>query len=45
MFGQTPWQVLHDPRRAFNLTVMRARDEFERIQIALAQPATPRGKV
>lgn len=34
--GQTPWQVFHDPHRAFNATVMRASDRYRRARLDMA---------
>ena len=33
--GQTPWEALHDPHRAFNLTVMRAHDKARSMRLGL----------
>jgi hypothetical protein len=37
--GRTPWETMHDPRLAYNVTVMRAHDEYRRwIKAMRTQP-------
>ena len=35
--GRTPWEVVHDPHLAYNLTVMRAAVELKRWTLDRAQ--------
>lgn len=35
--GRTPWEVVHDPHLAYNLTVMRAAVELKRFTLDRAR--------
>jgi hypothetical protein len=38
-YGQTPWQALHDPHCAFNVSVLRAADQARGMLYGLSMQA------